>query len=109
MKKKHVIFKAFLPIAYKKRKKYIVASCPVLDIFSQGDNKDEAKKNLTEAVHLFLSSCYERGTLDAVLKECGFELEQALDLHPSMEPPQDYINVPLSFLVHKPNKVSCPA
>ena len=49
-----------------------ISSIPVLDIWSQGETKEEARKNLVEAAELFITSCLERGTLEAVLKECGF-------------------------------------
>ncbi len=52
-------------------KKMILASCHILDIHSQGENEKKAKDNLSEAVYLFIASCYERGTLTEVLEECG--------------------------------------
>ncbi len=36
-----------------------VAYCPELDLYSQGDNKKEAKKNIIEASELFLESYIE--------------------------------------------------
>jgi len=47
--------------------------CPVLDVCSQGDNKKDAEKNIREAIGLFLISCFEKGTLNQVLKDCGFQ------------------------------------
>jgi predicted RNase H-like HicB family nuclease len=49
-----------------------VAYSPSFGVMSQGETLDEARENLVEAVHLFLESCYERGTLDQALKELGF-------------------------------------
>ena len=49
-----------------------VAYSPSFDVMSQGDTVEEARAHLVEAVHLFLESCYERGTLDQALKELGF-------------------------------------
>ena len=46
-----------------------VSYCPALDVYSQGDTEDEASANLIEALQLFVQSCYERGTLDAVMNE----------------------------------------
>lgn len=51
---------------------WYVASCPPLDISTQGRTVQEAKKNLVEASELFLVSCLERGTLDQALRELGF-------------------------------------
>jgi len=35
-------------------------------------NTKRSSKNLEDALELFLVSCFDRGTLDQVLKECGF-------------------------------------
>jgi predicted RNase H-like HicB family nuclease len=37
-----------------------VALCPELDIASQGDTVEEARRNLTEAVELFLETADEK-------------------------------------------------
>ena len=44
-----------------------------LDVHSQGDTRDDAVTNLIEAVQLFVESCIERGTLEAVLADLGTE------------------------------------
>ncbi len=49
----------------------VVALCATLDVMSQGATRLEAKRNLVAAVELFVESCFERGVLDRVLKECG--------------------------------------
>ena len=54
-----------------------IAQCPALDVFSQGETEEEAMDNLAEALQLFVESCRERGTLDTVLKECGFQVDPA--------------------------------
>ncbi|NJL59482.1 MAG: hypothetical protein HC887_07410 [Desulfobacteraceae bacterium] len=61
-----------LPIEFTKKKKWIVASCPVSDIFPQGDTEDDAKKRLSEALNLFLSSCIDRRTLNDILTETDY-------------------------------------
>lgn len=48
-----------------------VSHCDPLDVCSQGNTEEEAVKNLNEAIQIFLSSCYEMGTLNEVLMECG--------------------------------------
>ncbi|MBW1729791.1 MAG: hypothetical protein JRH08_03785 [Deltaproteobacteria bacterium] len=97
-----VQFNARLPIKVRKRKNWYLASCPVFDVHSQGETERKAKKNLAEALSLFLISCFERGTLDQVLKDCGFK-----PAHPvtgpqkTVRPGEDYINVPLPFIVQR--------
>lgn len=63
-----------LPMQMVKKEQWYVASCSALDVHSQGDSQEHAKTNLIEALTLFLSSCLERGTLEAILKECGFHV-----------------------------------
>jgi len=88
-----------LPFEISKKEKWFVASCPVLDVFSQGYTEEEAKSNLSEALSLFFSSCIDRGTLSDVLKECGFKpittQEQAI---PLMFPNKNYLDIPLNLL-----------
>ena len=49
-----------------------VAICPELNVSSFGDDVDEARESLREAVDLFLEECESMGTLQAVLREAGF-------------------------------------
>jgi len=56
----------------KREGKWYIASCPPLDLATQGRTEEEAKKNLVEASQLFIVSCLERGPLDQALKELGF-------------------------------------
>lgn len=57
-----VDFKASLPFKIKKKAKYYVSYCPILDVWTQGEPSKKALENLAEALRLFLMSCYERGT-----------------------------------------------
>ncbi len=60
-----------LPLRLKRKANHWVATCPALDITTQGNNEQEAKTNLIEATRLFLSTCIEKGTIDDVLKGRG--------------------------------------
>lgn len=61
-----------LPARIRKKGKWFISSCRPLDVHSQGKTKQEAERNLVNALASFLISCFERGTLDEVLKESGF-------------------------------------
>jgi predicted RNase H-like HicB family nuclease len=61
-----------LPARIRKKGKWYVSSCDFLDVHSQGHTREQAETNLRDALATFLTSCYERGTLEAVLKESGF-------------------------------------
>ncbi len=69
--KMQTIIELKLPFNTKKDNGWYVSSCPVIDVHSQGKTIKKAKENLSEAVSLFLISCFERGTLTAVLRESG--------------------------------------
>jgi predicted RNase H-like HicB family nuclease len=103
-------FTVRLPAIIKKKNKWYASYCPVLDVASQGVSEEEAKKNLSEAVSLFLITCFEMGTLDTVMKECGF-----IPCHPQEETPSkeledsEYINVPLPFIIDKTKSARCHA
>lgn len=62
-----------LPMSVRQEGDWYYAACPDLDVHSQGRTFEEAKHNLTEAVQLFIESCYRRRVLDDVLADCGFE------------------------------------
>ena len=38
-----ILFSAQLPLKLTKRKKWVVASCPILDVRSQGETEEKAK------------------------------------------------------------------
>jgi len=61
-----------LPARVRKKGKWFISSCPPLDVHTQARTKDEAERNLVDALTSFFISCYERGTLDFVLHDAGF-------------------------------------
>ncbi len=61
-----------LPVTLFRENGVHVAQCPILDVASQGETEEEAMRNIHEAITLFIKTCFELGTLDEVLKECGF-------------------------------------
>ena len=97
-----VTFNVSLPFTVKKKDKYYVTCCPVLDVWSQGETRERAIENLREALQLFLLDCFERGTLDKVLKESGFS---ALKTRTPVNKKTDLrheIDVPLPFVIGSP-------
>ena len=69
-------FELSVPVTTREDSVGYIARCPALDVYSQGPTEEVAVRNLVEALELFLASCYRRGQLDRVLKDCGFELDQ---------------------------------
>ena len=92
-----------VPIVVSKKDKWVVASCPALDVVSQGADEKEARSNLLEAMTLFLESCLERGTLDQVLKNCGFTPSQSKPI----EDESESMEVPLYMLAHHGESHQC--
>jgi len=103
-------FTVKLPIQIEQKHRMYLASCPVLDVFSQGETEERAKENIIEALYLFLRSCFERGTLDAVLRQCGFTEvvdQDAEDLQKLNE--TQYVDVPLYLLSRFEGNSHCRA
>ena len=102
-------FNMRLPAVITKKVRWFVAYCPALDVASQGETEEEAKKNLTEALLAFLLSCHERGVLDAVLKESGFIPARSMPTAVNIKDDFEYINVPLPFMIDMGNHHRCHA
>lgn len=101
-----------LPYEIAQAGKWYVASCPVLDVHSQGETPEKAKDNLVEALTAFLTSCIERGTLDAVFKQCGFKTHRPQGFAGPAQPRQprpDYLDIPIPFLVNTGDPELCHA
>jgi|GEM_PF-509150 len=49
-----------------------VATFEPFSLASQGNTAAEAKKNLKEAINIFIEDCIDRGTFEEVLRESGF-------------------------------------
>jgi predicted RNase H-like HicB family nuclease len=64
------------------REKWIIASCPALDVHSQGETEELATSNLREAIQLFLETCVEMGTLDRVLRDSGLRVSDDREAEP---------------------------
>ena len=55
-----------LPIVLFREGKWIVAHCPIIDVASQGKTSEEAKKNIEEAIDLYME---DKDTVKPNLKE----------------------------------------
>jgi len=106
---RRVDFIVRLPFEINKEGKYYVSCCPVLDVGSQATTRKKAKENLIEAVSLFLVSCFERGTLDQVLKDCGFKPLHTIKKPTKRAARHDEIEVPFPFQVNKASLSRCHA
>jgi predicted RNase H-like HicB family nuclease len=100
-----VEFTLKLPVKFTKKRKWYVASCPVLNIVSQGETKKKARDNLFEALVLFLETCFDMGTLDDALLECGLRPAKNRIRKPLKS--QEYMNVPLNLIATPGNGKSC--
>jgi len=61
-----------LAVFIKKRRKWYVAVCPILDLGAQGATPQKAVASLRDAIRGFVADCFERGVLDEVMKNAGF-------------------------------------
>jgi len=53
-----------------------VSYCPQLDISSCGDTLEDTRRMLKEAVRLFIEEAERKGTLQDILEESGYHLEE---------------------------------
>lgn len=95
-----VTFNVKLPALVKHEEGQFISVCPVLDVYSQGESKERALANLQEALRMFFVSCFERGTLQQVLKECGFTPLRPGAAQMEHFPAQyEEIDLPLPFMI----------
>lgn len=72
-KKNSVKVQYSLPVSILKEGKYFIAYTPVLDLSTSGKSYEEVKMRFNEVVQIFIEELIERGTLDKVLTELGWE------------------------------------
>jgi len=91
-------FNIRIAFTLKEEGDWVIASCPALDVHSQGKDAEEAAKNLSEAVSLFVQSCYERGSLGQVMKDCGFSSTRERDNQLGLSAQGRVLDIPLYLL-----------
>jgi predicted RNase H-like HicB family nuclease len=67
---------------WKEGDQFIAHAMP-LDVMSSGNSPEVARKALDEAVHLFLVTATDMGTLEDILQEAGYEFEGGRWVSPS--------------------------
>ncbi|OGY27171.1 MAG: hypothetical protein A2Z42_01980 [Candidatus Woykebacteria bacterium RBG_19FT_COMBO_43_10] len=72
-----------LPVFIIKEQNYFVAYTPALDFAATGDSVESAKKSFSEAVNIFLDEIEEKGTLEEVLQEFGWQ-----KINNTLKPPE---------------------
>ena len=95
-----------LPARIRKRGKWYVSSCPSLDVHSQGHTKEEARQNLIDALVFFLESCFERGTLEEVLRTAGFVPAAVTSAKGRVAKHEESVTVPLPFTIRQRRAVA---
>ena len=96
-----VTFTVSFPIEVKKEVRYYLASCPTLDVWACGKTQLSAVESLKDTLQLFLTHCFDHGTLEIVLKGCGFtSLKKSLSQDSARR--LNEIDVPLPFVIDQP-------
>jgi predicted RNase H-like HicB family nuclease len=102
------VFKMRVPVRIFKGESAYVAHCPIFNVVSQGKSESEARKNITEALSLFIETCYSNGTLATVLKQSGFKKATGVvfrDKDPCLGKDQKLITVPMSLLIQQNSRL----
>lgn len=91
-----------LAVFVTKRRKWWLATCPALDLYAQGPGPEKAVASLRDAVRGFVADCFERGTLDEVMKNAGFgPRESGTRAMPRrLKRVHQFVSVPF-YLVHR--------
>jgi len=67
---------------WKEGNQFVAHAMP-LDVMSSGKTPEEARKALDEAVHLFLITSADIGTLAEILQDAGYEFKEGNWIGPS--------------------------
>ena len=67
---------------WKEGNQFVAHAMP-LDVMSSGGTPEQARRALDEAVHLFLVTAADTGTVKEVLEEAGYELKEGKWVSPS--------------------------
>jgi len=67
---------------WKEGNQFVAHAMP-LDVMSSGGTPEQARRALDEAVHLFLVTAADMGTVKEVLEEAGYELKEGKWVSPS--------------------------
>ena len=103
-------FSLRVPMELRKDGTWVYSTCRPFDVHGQGKNETEAVESLIEALQLFVESCFERGVLEKVLKDCGFRpatRKNTTKLNSTVSSLERMIDVPLPLLVANHVKKAC--
>ena len=67
---------------WKEGNQFVAHAMP-LDVMSSGGTPEQVRRALDEAVHLFLVTAADMGTVKEVLEEAGYELKEGKWVSPS--------------------------
>ncbi len=67
---------------WKEGNQFVAHAMP-LDLMSSGKSPEDARRALDEAVHLFLVTAEDLGTLEEILEEAGYEIKEGKWISPS--------------------------
>lgn len=62
-----------LPLSILKEGKYFIAYSPALDLSTSGKTFEQAKERFNEVIKIFFEELLEKGTVDQVLSELGWQ------------------------------------
>lgn len=100
MRDNRILFRLSVPVTVFREDEIYVAGCRALDVYSQGSTREQARNNVQEALIAFVTSCYERGTLERVLLEAGFTPDTHPEATDADDDPDEMIHIPLSLIAH---------
>lgn len=86
---------AEIPVTILKEGSIYIAHSPALDLTTQGDSVQDAKRMFAEAAALFIEACVQMNTLNEVLGELGWERVDGAWVPPSFEQTSERVRMPV--------------
>ncbi len=99
-----------VPIRLAHKGEWVVSHCDAFNVASQGRTEEEARHNIEEALELFLQTAYEMGTLEEIMKECGFSPAfSGVIEKDEVAPEEEFLDIPLPFIINEMMPERCHA
>ncbi len=95
-----------IPVNFYQEGDLVVAQSPALEIATQGDTFEEAKKNFEELVEIFFEEFDTKEKLDAVLQACGWQTNLVNNIE-MIQPPKEIARIyqPISIPFYSDRQV----
>lgn len=105
--KKNINIQFSLPVTFLREGKYFIAHTPALDISTSADTFEKAKTRFGELVNIYFEELIDKGTLEEVLMEQGWQkVKQTWQPPVVVSSQNEMIELPLFMLENASNNAN---